>query len=460
MQDDFQTGLVGAMPLDDSACVIIDTTPNGHDDGYEPLVDEAVRRNPKWVRSWERKECPTRQQIYDGILGEPDKPERGYVPAFWPWHFHEQYTTKDESPFGELPRMSKSQLQEVKDTLGKLSRYGNDEEQELVEKYGCSLYRIFWRRRKIDSYFTTSRINDERLRILVFRQEFATTWKDCFVDYETSPFDPIALDYIGRHHVRMPSAQGILRNDGQGIYLDSTWVSPNEELRVYAPPEGTEHYCMGIDTQIAFDSDTADNTVAQVLRVRDKKIVATYTAKVPSYRLRDQLKLIYTWYNNAYYAVETQGIGYGLSRELIDAGMHNTYYWKRLDRDVPEESKYPGWQTDAKTRPIMEQALIECLSARDPDGRPMPLCIITDKRTFDELTTVKRDAYGKIKAGSRQHDDHVDALMICLAIMNDAYFPRHAKAGRKLMRREMNALIQSLGFSGKSDRNHPSLDNF
>ena len=459
-QDEFMGGLVGAMPLDDSSCVIIDTTPNGHDDGYEPLAMEAIERNPKWVKSWERTSPPSKEDIVRGVLGVPDRPAEGFVPAFWPWFFHEQYTTKDESPWGELPRMSKKQYDEVKQSIGKLSRYGNDEEEELVKRYGVSVYRIHWRRRKIDSYFTSSRIHDERLRILMFKQEFASTWRDCFVDYNQSPFDQLALDYISRHHVRMPSAVGLLRREGDKIVLDTTFKSDHEELRVYAPPQHGEHYVMGVDTQWAFDSDEADDSVAQVIRVRDRKIVATYQARVPNYRLRAQLKLLYDWYNHCYYAIESEGIGYGLVRECIDLGMSNTYYWKRLDAMFPEDSKYPGWQTDAKTRPIMEQALIEAIAHRDGDDRPDPLVIITDLKTYKQLASMKRDSSGKISAGPRQHDDHPIALMICLAVMRESSFPYPLdyRGAKREKRKEINALLKDYNF-GKPDRNHPDLKN-
>jgi hypothetical protein len=463
-QDEFMTGLVGAMPLDDSACVIIDTTPNGHDEGYEPLAMEAIERNPKWVKSWESKEVWTPEQIMQGALGQPDRPKGGYVPAFWPWFKHEQYTTKDESPFGELPKMDKKEWEETKSTLGKLSRYGNDEEELLTKHYGVSIPRIFWRRRKIDSYFTTSNIKDERLRILVFSQEYASSWKDCFVDYYQSPFDSLALDYIKKHHGKLPSARGLLRKEGSKIVLDTEWQSDHEELRVYAGPQTDERYVMGVDTQIAFDSDEADSTVAQVLRVRDRKIVATYEAKVPSYRLRNQLKLIYDWYNHPYYAIETEGIGYGLVRECIDLGMWNTYYWKRLDRDIPEDSKFPGWETNHKTRSIMEQALIECIAHRDGNDRPDPLVRITDIPTIEELESLKRDSSGKLAAGSRKHDDHVFALMICLAIMREASFPystdlpENKRDKRVEQKREVNSLIKQWGSFGQtSDRNRPDL---
>lgn len=448
LQDEFMTGLVGPMAMNDASCVVIDTTPNGHDDGYEPLVQKAIKNNPRWVKSWEKHGMVTVEDIRAGKLGEPDHPERGFIPVFWPWYWHEEYTTKDEHVRGELPRLSDKQRKELLAAIGKDEQYGKEDERDLFKR-GVTLPRLWWRRRKMDSYENS----DSRKRILTFRQEFASDWQSCFVDYELSPFDPLALDAIQKQ-VQPSCYRGILRRDDKGIYLDQQWNSDYEEIRVYAAPKHGEFYCIGVDTQIAYESAESDATVAQVVRVRDHKVVATYTARVPQYRLREQLKFIYDWYNQAYYAIETQGIGYGLVRECMEMGMHNTYYWKRLDKDFPEESHYPGWQTDARSRPIMEQAIIELIECKDPAGNYVPAIIIPDKQTVDELVSVKRDPTGKIKASSHAHDDHVDALMICCAIMNDPFFPypRDGKARKKSQKLEMNALIKNFGMTDGRQR--------
>jgi hypothetical protein len=456
MQLAFQTGLVAAMPLGPEACIIIDTTPNGHDDGYEPMVMEAIDNNPKWVKSWERKGVPSKEDILAGILGQPDHPERGYVPAFSPWQWHPEYTTKDEDPLGELPKMSADQTREIQGNLGKLSKYGNDEETELRDKFGVSLSRLWWRRRKIDSYKSLA---DERLRLLSFRQEYAQDWSSCFVDYDLSPFDPLALDYLARH-VKTPAASGLLRDTGVRIEVDQTWRSDKEGVRIYAPPSGTDNYVMGVDTQIAYDSDEADSTVAMVMRVRDYKVVAVYQAQAPQYRIREQIRLLYKWYNNAYCAIETEGIGYGLVRELYDLGVTNQYFWKRMDNDIPKETSYLGWETNYKTRAGLEQNIIEVLAHRDATGKPDPLVIIPDRETVRELQTVKRDSSGNIKASSRAHDDHFMALGICLAVIKDTAFPYRGSNRSKEMRAELNALMKPIGYDPRPRRNNnPSLED-
>ena len=103
-----QTGIISAMPLTPHSILIIDTTPNGIDDSYYPLVMEAIEDNPKWTKRLENwKGELTAEQVLDGVLGVPDAVEKGYpgvmVPAICPWRLHEEYTCRSKSnPRGEL----------------------------------------------------------------------------------------------------------------------------------------------------------------------------------------------------------------------------------------------------------------------------------------------------------------------------------------------------------------------
>ncbi len=449
-------GLIGAMALTEFSCVILDTTPNGHDDMYEPMVEEAVENNPRWVSKWySTKTPPTAAQVYEGIFGEPDHPERGFVPAFCPWYFHEAYTTQNESSKGELRKMTPAQLRELQETLGKMPEYGNDEELELRDKYGVSPYRLWWRRRKIDSY----KQPNQRMRILTFHQEYATTHYDCFVDYGLSPFDGECLDTVMRQR-REPAARGMLREESPNkIVVDQTFHSDWEELRVYAPPQPGEKYTIGVDCGIAYQSRDADATVAQVVRFRDNKLVATYVARAPVYRVREQVFLLYKWYNNAYTGIETAGPGYDLVRTLVDKGLQNYYAYKRLDRDFPEPSPYPGWETNSKTRPIMEAYFCELIDKRDAEKRPAPDIIIPDGQTLRELSTVRREPSGKIKAPSG-HDDCVDALMIAIAIARDPWAGLHLPTEKEEVKdtrafeRMFRNTVGSIG-----TRNRPNIAN-
>src|ERR1700692_2978392 len=458
-QSDVMSGIISAMPLSPHSILIIDTTPAGIDDSYYPMIMEAIEDNPKWTRRIENwKGELTAQEVYDGILGVPDTVSKGYpgvmIPAVCPWRLHEEYDVRSKvNPKGEIKRpFSKEQQAETLSTLGQIAKYGAEEEFELRDKYGVSLSRLFWRRRKIDGY----KMPTDEMKLLTFRQEFfGCTIAEAFIESGSAPFDRASLDTISRQE-KEPVAVGLFRGEDE---FDHHAANQWQEIRIYAPPQNGEKYTMGVDTDIAYESPDSDATVAQVVRFRDNKIVLTYEARVPSYLLRQQLLFIYRWYFNCYYAIETMGIGYELVRTCMDQGMSNVHYWKRYDADYPEPSKYPGWQTDAKTRPLMDQTFTELACYRNREtGKPEPDIIIPDAKTIREIRGLSRTPTGAYKS-SRGKDDHYDALCIALCIARDPYSGLHRKNEEEEAekKKEFEERFIAMTRMGVSDRNHPSL---
>jgi hypothetical protein len=453
-----QAGLSSIAKMSAASIFIYDTTPNGIDDSYYPMVMEAVEDNPKWAKRIEEwKGELAAADVMNGILGVPDAVAKGYpgvyVPAICPWRLHEEYDCRSkENPRGVLRPLSKANRAELESNIGTLPKYGGEEEVELRDRYGVSISRLFWRRRQIDQY----KFPTDEMKLLTFRQEYLSTVESAFIDSGTAPFDRGSLDALGRME-RKPSAVGLFHREGE---LDPRANLQWQEIRVYAPPEPGEKYTMGVDTDVAYESPDADATVAQVVRWRDNKIVATYEARVPSYLLIEQLYCLYRWYNNCYYAIETAGMGYDLVRRCMDRGMQNTYYWKRLDKDYPDLSAYPGWQTDMKTRPLMDQTFTELLCRRDRDsGKPTPEIVIPDAQTIREIRGLSRTPSGSFKS-SRGHDDHYDALCIALCIARDSYSGLHRQneVREREMREEFEARFAAINAIPAS-RNRPSLAN-
>lgn len=458
-QDAIQAGLSSIAKMNASSIFVYDTTPNGLDDSYYPMVMEAVEENPKWTKRIENWKGEMRAaDVMAGVLGEPDAVAKGYpgvyVPAICPWRIHEEYTCRSAAnPRGALRPLTKFQRAETESTLGSLPKYGGDEEIEQRDRYGVSTERAFWRRRQIDQY----KFPTDEMKLLAFRQEFLTTVASAFIDSGTAPFDRGSLDVLGRME-RAPVATGLFRAEGE---FDHHAMTQWQEIRIYAPPQEGEKYTMGVDTDIAYESPDSDASVAQVVRFRDNKVVLTYEARVPSYLLLEQLHYIYRWYFNCYYAVETAGMGYELVRTCFDRGMQNVHYWKRYDRDVPVDSTYPGWQTDAKTRPLMDQTFTELLCQRDrSNGKPTPDIIIPDAKTISEIRGLSRTPTGAFKA-SHGHEDHYDALCIALCIARDPYSGLHRRKEieEAEKRKEFEARFSAINSAGSMSRNRPSLSS-
>jgi hypothetical protein len=459
--DEVLDGLLSGMSAGPESCVIIDTTPCGYDEDYYPMVMESVQANPKWVAAWTRKTIPTRQEIVNGILGVPDSPDEGWVPAFSPWFWHEQYTTKDESPIGQRPKMTPKQRQHMLATLGKDSRFGGEEEKDLMKLYGVSIEQLFWRRWKIS---TDIQGYDARQKLLTFHQEYATTWDSCFVDFGNTAFDPLGMDAI-RRMIKPPQSRGMLRRapDKNGTIqweIDEAWHSDWEEMRFWARSDPGEKYVIGADLGFSFETEEADETVAQVIRRRDRKQVAVYASRAPMHVVRKRIADLYFYYNRAFTGIETEGPGKNLVFELYQMGVTNQYKWKRLDREEVKDTDWLGWETGPHTRGQMEGVLCEEIAMRDADDQPDPGIILRDEITVRQLLNARRYPDGKIKARGSGHDDYMDALMIALAIDRDPMNPyTPPRENRQDLDDVLGSWLSTRGFGNrnKDDIYNPNL---
>jgi hypothetical protein len=446
-------GVLNSMGAGPSFCRIIDTTPNGDDPFYKPLAMEAIERNPKWVKAWERKEVPTRQQIIDGILGEPDKPKAGWVPAFFPMQWHNQYTTLDESPEGQLPHLEDDEIKLIKDTLGRIDKYGGEEELDLINRWGMSLYRIAWRRWKIDNDTMGADINE---RLLTFRQEHATDYLSCFISHGKGAFDKTGMELLSRG-IRAPLMAGCLRRDDKNrIYVDQTFQSDWIRLKFWATPSPHDEYVIGVDGSNAWYSSDGDSWYAQVLRRRDLKQVAVMKAKVPPDVVREQLGLLYHFFNQAYLGIEMEGSAIDVAYKLYTSGHNNQFFYKRYDMDpYKEPGQGLGWETNAKTRPTMQARLVEAIGFRDANGLVAPTLELRDDETYTQLRECSRDENGKIGNWDSGHDDAVMALMIA----DDLWRPVAIKQEKKDSPR-MNPILKAMGAVPEMARPNDPITNF
>lgn len=451
-------GPMSAMGASAAYCTILDTTPNGEDDFYYPLVMEAIERNPKWVATWSRYGAPTRQQVIDGILGEPDRPKEGWIPVFFPCYWHEEYRTSDESPHGQLEPLTPAEKKEVMQTLGTKDRYGGEEESELVNKYGASIGFIAWRRWCIDNN-TGGRDTYERL--LTFRQEYASDYKSCFRKIGRSTFDLRGMDTLGRQ-ICPPIIRGKIRQrekDG-ALYVDQKFHSDWEELRIWATPQSDEDYVVGVDGSNDWMSPDSDSWVAQVLRRRDRKQVACYEMKCPPSVVRENLWMLYLFYHRPLLGIEMEGSAIAVARELFIKGATRQYRWKRMDADPYKQPgmDYLGWETSAKTRPVMQNLLVEAIGNRDAEDRPNPSIILRDEKTFNQLAECTRDEWGKIENHSGGHDDHAIALMIALAVNQDVWEAQKTKKEEE-PERQPNPLLEHVFGGSRGGRNRPKYES-
>lgn len=453
-------GLFPSMGASANFCKILDTTPNGRDEFYYPLVMEAIERNPKWVAAWSRKEIPTRQQIIDGILGEPDRPKAGWVPAFFPAHWHPEYSTQDDSPQGQLPKLEDDELKYLKQTLGKLEQYGGEEETDLMNRLGMSIYRIAWRRFAIDTMTDGA---DHHERLVSFRQEFATDYLSCFSSMGRGAFDMKGLEVLGRG-IRPTPMRGILRKDEKNrIYCDTMFQSDHIECKFWSLPDPQEAYVIGVDGSNAWYSEDADFTYAQLLRRRDNFQVGVMWAKAPPHVWQEQLELLYHWFNRAYLGIEMEGVAIDVAYQLYMRGCTNQYWYRRHDMDPMQgPGKGLGWETNAKTRGTAQNLLVKSIARRGEGGVAEPGLTLRDAETYKQLLDVTRDEYGIIANHNKGHDDAFFALMIAMVINEDPWNGwKDNYAAKEEAAPKVNPLIRKMGYPSFGDwsRNNPTYES-
>jgi hypothetical protein len=362
-----------------------------------------------------------------------------------------------ENPRGELRKPPPKVWANFLATFGKDERFGGDEEIEQHEKFGVHKEKLYWRRRKITSY----KMPNDEMRLATFRQEFARSIEGGFIELSKTPFDRASLDALMRQR-KDPIATGLMdKNDEGQIGIRRSLGTDWHQVRIYAPPEVGQQYVMSVDTNNAYESADADKTACVIMRASDCKLVAIYVASVPEHILRQQVMMLHRWYFNAYCAIELKEMGYQLIRSLLDMGMTNYYSWKRMDADMPEPTKYPGWQTDLRTRPLMDNTFIEHLCYRDPDShKAIPQMDIPDEQALKEIQGLRRGDSGSLK---HQHgkDDIFDAICICLCLFRDPYsgIQRAREGPPPEQKGEFESLFRSASSNGMFGRPPPSMAN-
>lgn len=455
------SSILPAMPLSENSLIVIDTTPNGYDDFYEPLVREAMEANPKWIRRLEDSpRSYTAEEIFAGMIGAPENlySDTAWLLAFERWDWHEEYAVRcKQFPRGEIKRRPPPHIwKEFLSDIGKNPKYGGEEENEFMGRYGMAPEKLYWRRRKMGSY----KMPTDEMRLATFHQEFAMSIEGGFIELDKTPFDRDCLEALMKQQ-RDPIASGLLDKTAEGVIgVRHSLATRHQEWRIYAPPERGEQYALAVDTNNAYESEDSDATIAGIMRYRDRKLVAIYEAKVPEHILRQQIFMAYQWYHHPYTGVEAVQMGYQLIRSLIAMGLHNYYSFKRVDMESPEPTKYPGWYTNAQTRPIMDNKFIEHLCWRDDNHKPTPLMIIPDRNALKQIQGIRRGDSGSLK---HQHgkDDIFDMICICLCLFDDPYGGFHAikPEGPPVEQQEEFERLFRASVVGAADRNRPSLAN-
>lgn len=286
-----------------------------------------------------------------------------------------------------------------------------EEEAMLKREFKLTAEQINWRRAGIVELCG----ND----LSRFRQEYPSTPDEAFLTsghpvFNRARLESRRLKLEGEDERRRDEASTPRMIRGR-LIEDSRMVrfvrDPEGPLRVYRWPEQRREYWIGADSaQGIVSGDDPDYAAAQVIERLAGEQVATFQARVPPNELARMLELLGYWYLNAYLVPESNNHGHTVI-ELLKRARYPRI-WMRQDFDVVgvEKLERYGWETNAKTRPLMVDAVGTQINEK--------AITLNDIPTINECITFVRDPKtGKPQADIDCKDDLVMSLGVVLAAM-------------------------------------------
>lgn len=304
--------------------------------------------------------------------------ETEYIPLFFPWHQHPEYTAAHV---------------ELASTLGHL----NDEER-VLRALGISDERLAWRRWAIKNLCG----ND----VMKFHQEYPTTPEEAFVVTGHNIFPDAELTAC---YQPMDGVTGYLVEEGGQVRFQMSLDGPLTIYRWPGMDMDRHKYMIAGD---ATRSITGDYSCAQVLNRRTWEQVATFRKKIDPVSFGDQMTLLGRYYNWAMLCPEIQGAGDATISRLISLNYPFLFEHRKAERIPGQPETVYGWWSGVRAK---QEAVGNLLKVVVDGGSGAGGIIIHDHKTYAEMRAYVSDEKGGFKNGaSEKHDDTVTALAICM----------------------------------------------
>lgn len=198
----------------------------------------------------------------------------------------------------------------------------------------------------------------------------------------------------------------------------------NGLLEVYNFPEIHTRGVIGVDIAEGIESDRSSASFLNYDTLTED-IVLNSAKLDPSQFAIEMFKLGH-WTNKSLIAVENNGPGLACILPLRDgsngcAPYKNLYYQQIFDERTRKNTKKFGWDTNAKTKPIIIDRLAEVIREN--------LITIPSADTIRELQTYVIEENGRTNAVEGCHDDRVMSLAIAVMMYHirpKGALPKHA----------------------------------
>ncbi len=384
--------LLNAVPDEPETCVVLESTANGHN-FFKGRWDRALRGEGHFA------------PVFIGWLEDPDC-RRAFPDAETRATFEDRIGT---GSFGE-------------------------DEPDLIAR-GATSEQLYWRRGAI--------VDKCEGKVELFKQEYPSTPEEAFIasgkhrfsivyisraleaTAVTDPKADIGLLTVGVERIREVGVERIAVPESavwvpkQATGFAAThdfwrvWEHPVKrevELDRAADEEGYEprqdgQYVVALDPAGGEENTTGEGawSAIQVIDHRTREQVASYRSRKDSDEMALEALLVAIYYNRAWLAVEATG---GWASHMLKLLYRRWAYgkiYRRISADDPRDRprEVPGWSTDRKTKPWMEENFAELLR----EGTHGLRC----RQTALELTTYIRDE----RSGAGRPDDEAfsDLLM-------------------------------------------------
>ena len=276
----------------------------------------------------------------------------------------------------------------------------NDEEKELLGKYGLSAEQLLWRRMQI---------KDLSGDVELFRQEFPSNDTEAFIVSGTPIFDRRKLRELYMTCTD-PKIRGELERAKTGRYKFRH--RSDGRLKVWETPIRNAEYVIGVDVSEGIEG--GDFSCAQVLKRLPypnlAKQVAEWHGKCDAIDFAHMLEKIGRMYNNALVAVEVSGYGLATQVELTKI-YWNIYRWQRFDNLRNKYTDKIGWETNVRSKKQLIALATHCVY----EGS----AVINSPDLITEMMVFVHDGANASAEGG--FDDRVMAWMISLFTLHQTY---------------------------------------
>ena len=211
-------------------------------------------------------------------------------------------------------------------------------------------------------------------------------------------------DILEKVQLSINSHQLILENELNGVSVKG--------MNVWNLPVPKHRYIIGVDVSRGTGNDFSS---IQVMDVENYEQVAEYKGKTSTKMLGRLVKKVAKYYNQAYVAIECNGIGEAVFNEVYyhDTEPYDNVYKQKRTKNG--KTIMTGWDTNVKTRQLMTNQLIDWFTVEEL----FESMKIKSVRLYQELTTWVW-VNGRVDHAEGSHDDTIIAWGLCIYLRNKA----------------------------------------